>query len=71
MSDEIVECPPSYSIGIHTWLTVGPATCSLQGDIFGPGVRIQCFTPGDLDVTVTPPRGPQGRSRFRVQPGGD
>ena len=60
-------CP--YSPGIWNWHFSGSAFCLPQGDIFAPALRIQCFVPGIFDVTVTPPKGPQGRAVFQVLDG--
>lgn len=62
-----IECPNNP--GIWTWFFSGSAFCLPQGNPFSPTLRVQCYSPGILDVTVTPPKGPQGRSIFKVQPG--
>lgn len=68
--DEAKASGGKLSAGVYTWFFAGPALCFPQGDIFGSAIRARCTTPGDFDVTVTPPCGPQGRAIFRVIPGG-
>jgi hypothetical protein len=66
--DEVVPCPPEMTFGSWAWVATGAGCVVAGSNIYGPSVYVQCFSFGWVDVTVTPPQGPQGRGLFRVQP---